>query len=304
MLNESSAQNAEFRAGFIALTGVPGCGKSTLLNRLTGFKLSIISGKPQTTRNNIAAIIDGEKSQMIFLDTPGLLRPEYGLQKSMLAQARRAATEDADIVCLMAEPRLPAAKDKELLTHLGRLKVPIFLLINKIDTVHDPSVPEKAEQAYAQWFSLRHTFRISALTGLGVDGLKSFLEQSLPEHAPYYPPGQVTDRFERFFAGELVREQVFRLYSDEIPYCVAVEIDAFTENSGEADIIHASLHVERASQKPIIIGRGGCNLRRLRENAQAEIIKMLGRKARLELTVKVTPGWRNDPRFLKSLEGR
>lgn len=302
-----SPQNKEaagipFRCGFVVLAGLPNVGKSTLMNRLSGHKLSIVSPRPQTTRNNILAIAEGDGYQAVFLDTPGLLKPEYNLQKHMLHCTRKAAREDADIICLLADPALPREEEASLFSHIIRPDIPVLLAINKMDALKDRSMAGRIESFYCGLFPVRGTFKISALTGEGVEALKSAIVESLPEHPAYYPKGQWTDRWERFYAAEMIREQIFTLYSQEIPYSTAVEIESFSERTGEKDRIRAVLHVERPSQKPLLIGKAGRNLKKLRENSQSEIEKLTGRKTMLELWVKVTPDWKNDPRFIKKLD--
>lgn len=296
-----------FRAGFVVLAGLPNVGKSTLMNRLVGNKLSIVSPKPQTTRSNILAVADGKDYQAVFLDTPGILTPEYELQKSMLASVRKATREDADVLCLITEPRPPLEKESALfgpcLARSRDAGGTVILVINKMDMLGEKSPgPSIAEDSYSKLLGrLNRSFRISALNGEGVGDLRSYIIESLPEHPPYYPPGQWTDRCERFYVAELIREQIFNLYSQEIPYFTAVEIETFSEGLGQKDSILAVLHVDRSSQKPILIGKGGRNIKILREKSQVEIEKLTGRKVRLELWVKVTRDWRNDPRFVKML---
>lgn len=294
-----------FRAGFVVLAGLPNVGKSTLMNRLVGNKLSIVSPKPQTTRSNILAVADGRDYQAVFLDTPGILTPEYELQKSMLASVRKATREDVDVLCLITEPRPPLEKESALFCHLRSRDAggTVILVINKMDMLGDRSPgPSIAEDSYSKLLGrLSRSFRISALNGEGVGDLRSYIIESLPEHPPYYPPGQWTDRCERFYVAELIREQIFNLYSQEIPYFTAVEIETFSEGLGQKDSILAVLHVDRNSQKPLLIGKGGRSIKILREKSQVEIEKLTGRKVRLELWVKVTRNWRNDPRFVKML---
>ncbi|MCX5782939.1 MAG: GTPase Era [Elusimicrobia bacterium] len=290
-----------FRSGFVALTGLPNSGKSTLLNRLAGGKLSIVSPRPQTTRDNIAGIKNGPNFQAVFLDTPGFLKPQYGLQKNMAVRLKRALFEDSDIVCVITDPFAFTDEHAAMCEVIKKTSAPILLLINKMDKIRDKGTVAEVEKAYCSHLSIAQVCRISALTGFGVTDFEGELVKRLPAHEPYFPQGQWTDKWERFFVAELIREQIFQIYGEEIPYSCAVEIEHFAENPGESDVISAIVHVERASQKPIIIGAGGRKIKELREQSEREIEKFLGRKARVELFVKITPDWRNSPSALKTL---
>ncbi len=286
MMNE----NTQFKSGFVVLAGLPNVGKSTLINRLSGFKISIISPKPQTTRNNILAIVDGSGFQAVFVDTPGILRPSCGLQRQMTASSKKAVREDADILCLMAEPGIPSAQEIPLLESMFHADCVKILAINKIDLAQNNSILDKTAEFYAEKFAFKKIFRLSALTGAGTGDLKKFIIASLPEHPPYYPEGCFTDRWERFYAGELIRENIFNMYSQEVPYATAVEIETYHEHP-DCDFIRAVIHTEKPSLKPILIGKKGINLKTLREKSQAAIKELTGRNARLELFIKVTKDW-------------
>lgn len=286
------------KAGFVALAGRPNVGKSTLLNSLLKFKLSIVSHKPQTTRHRLLGILEGENFQACFLDTPGLIdEPSDHLQKSLRVESSRAIREDADLIVYMVDA-VEADPRKIGDTHV-RPGTPVVLVINKCDR----DVPETKLAAIAAAYSAalkpEKVLRISALKNQGVEELKAEIIARLPESEPFYEKGQLSDRWERFFASEIVREQVFDLYHDEIPHAVAVVVETFRENQGKPDDVFATLYVERDGQKGIIIGKAGKDLHRLTERAQAMLEAFLGRKVTLELWVKVRKDWRKDPRSLK-----
>lgn len=292
----------DFRAGFAAITGLPNTGKSTLLNALCGTRLSIISPKPQTTRNNILGILNVPGRQAVFVDTPGLLTPRTLFEKSMAGAIKRAAAEESDLVLLVVEPRLPPPEKMAFFEKFRMVRVPLYLILNKTDLCAKGSAESsKTAEVFGSMLTVSRTFFISALSGSGVAELKKELLAALPLHPPYYPQDQLTDRWERFYAAEIIREQLFRLYSDEVPYSSAVEIEVFREIPGLPDHIMAAVHVAKKSQKPIVIGKGGRGIRALRESAQAALEKFLGRAVRLELMVKVTEDWQNNAAFLRDI---
>lgn len=289
---------AAHRAGFVALAGLPNVGKSTLLNALLKFRLSIVSPKPQTTRHRLLGILEGEDFQACFLDTPGLIEtPADPLQKALRVESSRAIREDADLVVYMVD----AAEADPARVEAAPLRegTPVLLALNKCDRVKDEARLAALEAAYAAALKPARTFRLSALKGDGVEALKAEIVSRLPESPAFYEKGHMSDRWERFFAAEIVREQVFDLYHDEIPHATAVVVDAFRERSGEPDEVFATLYVERDGQKGILIGKGGQDLRRLVERARARLEDFLGRKVKLEVWIKVRKDWRKDPRSLK-----
>ena len=257
-----------FKSGFAVLTGLPNAGKSTLLNALAGGLLSAVTHKPQTTRQNILAICEGENYQIVFVDTPGFLHAEYKLQEIMLNSLNQAITQDADLVIFVYDATQPLAKHAPLIIKLKELKI-------------------------------AKTFRICASKKIGLETLKEEVARALPQSPAYFPAGQWTDRWERFYAAEFIREQIFLTYQKEIPYSTYVEVEKFTEDLGPKNFIRAIIHVERESQKPIIIGKGGSMIGKLRERAQKRIEEFLGKKYRVELQVKVSPNWRNDSAMLE-----
>ena len=290
---------AGFKSGFIVLAGVPNAGKSTLLNRLAGGNLAIVTPKPQTTRDNIIAVREGEGWQAVFVDTPGYLEPKYGLQRTMLGRLKLALTEDADAVALIAEPEMPGPEAEAVAREVAGLSVPVFLVINKMDKKPQPALVEQVIARYEQILpALKGKFKLSAANGNGVHLLEKAAVESLPEHPPYFDPGTWTDRWERYFVSEIVRQQILALYQQEIPYSCAVEVEDFKEEKGRKDAIRVIIHVERDSQKPIIIGKQGSAIAKLRETSQKAMEAFLGRPVLLALFVKVTENWRNDPEQL------
>ncbi|MCG2725472.1 MAG: GTPase Era [Elusimicrobia bacterium] len=293
-------KNSTFKAGFVSILGLPNAGKSTLLNSLTGYKLAITSPKPQTTRNKITGILNGKNYQAVFLDTPGFLNPHNLFEKSMLKSINTATFQDSDLICLITEPIMPNEKNLAYYEKLAKTNLPLFLIINKIDAFTKEQLLN-ANKAYSSLLKPEAAFEISALNGNGVKQLKDSIINRLPLSPAYYAPDEITTQWERFFAAEIIREQIFKLFKDEVPYLAAIEIDAFKEHSGFPDYIHANIHVSKKSAKPIIIGHRGKNLKTIRENAQKNMEKFINRKIKLELTVKITKDWQNDSVFLKNI---
>lgn len=295
-MEEKTSPN--FRAGFIPLTGLPNAGKSTLMNQLCATRISIVSDKPQTTRNNILGILNAKKFQAVFVDTPGFLSPRNKFEKAMENSIKRASTEEGDAVVLLSEPSLPPEEKLPLFAPLKKLQCPLFLVINKMDIANKEKAEETAE-FFKKFLPVTETFFISALNGSNVGKLRTAIQKTLPEHPAYYPQDQITDRWERFYAAEIIREQIFRIFSQEIPYSAAVQIESFREIPGKSDEIYAVIHVARDGQKGIIIGKGAKMLKQLRENSEKAIIKFLGRPVMLHLHVKTTENWQNNTDFLK-----
>ena len=292
-------ENTPFKSGFAVLCGLPNAGKSTLLNQLAGGVLSAVTYKPQTTRQNILAICEGENYQIVFVDTPGFLKPEYKLQQTMVSCVDRAVNEEADVVLFMVDATADYTQNKPLVERLKTVYCPVFLVLNKIDAVKDPRLLDALEKQITGELNIAKKFRISAQKGVNIDKLKTAVASVLPVSPAYFPPGQWTDRWERFYAAEFIREQIFLLYQKEIPYSTYVEVEKFTENLGDKNFIRATIHVERESQKPILIGRGGMMIAKLRRHAQKRVEEFLGRPCRVELNVVVSPNWRNDSTLLE-----
>ncbi|MBI4370825.1 MAG: GTPase Era [Elusimicrobia bacterium] len=286
------------KAGFVALAGRPNAGKSTLFNALLKTKLAIVSPKPQTTRHRILGILEGEGFQACLLDTPGLLDAHQDdLQKALRVESARALREDADLAVYLvdaaeADPAKPDAVSP-------REGLPVLLVLNKCDRVTSEPRLAALEAAYSAALKPARVFRLSALKGTGVEDLRGELLARLPEGEAFYEKGRLSDRWERFFAAELVREQVFAFYEQEIPHAVAVVVESFREVPGGPDEVYAVLYVERDGQKGILLGKGGDALRRVSERAQAALENFLGRPVQLELWVKVRRNWRKDPRSLR-----
>jgi len=303
MSEEKRNRKDEFRTGYVAIVGEPNVGKSTLMNALLEQKISIVTAKPQTTRHRILGILNGNGYQAIFLDTPGILKPMYLLQKAMVDTAY-SAIEDADVVFLMIEAGFPKGEQDEkrelVLSRVRRADKPSFLLINKIDLVSKAELLPIIDR-YSKLLLFEEIIPISALNHENLDDLKATLIRYLPVGEPYFPQDAITDQPERFFVAELIREKVFEKYRDEIPYSTEVEVVEFKEREGKKDFISAEITVERNSQKGILIGKGGAALKEIGELARKEIEKFLGRPVFLEMRVKVRQDWRRDERWLKRL---
>ena len=289
-----------FKCGYIALIGYPNVGKSTLLNRLVGVKLAITSPKPQTTRFRLLGIVNLPEAQLLFLDTPGVIDPRGALNES-LVQAALTALAEADVVVWLNEPRLPDRQDTVLLPHLRRIKRPLIVAINKVDSVPKPKLLPLI-QAYHDQFPDSPIIPISALLGDGVADLLAEIIERLPAGPPFYPPDQETEATERFLAGELIRERVLHHAKEEVPHAVAVVVEEFDESRRpELVRIQAVIYVERNSQKAIIIGKQGRLLKTIGVEARKEIEALLDAHVYLDLWVKVWKNWRKDPRALRTL---
>ncbi|MSQ41101.1 MAG: GTPase Era [Dehalococcoidia bacterium] len=292
-----------FRAGFVTLLGRPNVGKSTLLNQLLSFKLSIVSPKPQTTRHVIRGVVHGEGYQVVFLDTPGLMRrPMHQLDLRMLQSLQFAAGE-ADLLLLVVEPKMPGDIEARFMEELRQQEKPVFLVVNKVDTVAKPHLLPVLEE-YEKRYPFQELVPISALMGDGVALLLDLVVRRLPEGEALYPPDELTDRSERFLAGEIIREKVYRLYKEEVPHATTVAIETFVEQSSEhggKDYISAIIYVERDTQRRILIGRGGLALKQVGVEARKDIEEMLGRPVHLEMWVKSASRWRQNPVFLQEM---
>lgn len=283
-----------FKAGFVNILGKPNAGKSTLLNALTGEKLAIVSPKIQTTRHRIVGILTTPGFQIVFSDTPGILEPKYKLHEKMM-QAVKTAIEDADIVLLLIDAKDPVEENKQLFSSLT-IKVPKVLVINKVDLIG-----EKKLQQIKDSFSnenLAAIIPVSALLKTGLDELIKTLVALLPESPPYYPEDVLTDRPVRFFVSELIREKIYALFRDEIPYHTTVLVRQFEEKKTLTKIA-ADIIVQRETQKAIILGEKGRSIKELGTQARKEIESFLQRKVFLELHVKVRSKWRDKELFLK-----
>ena len=271
-------------------------GKSTLMNQLVGEKLSIITNKAQTTRHRIHGIVNDEDYQMVFSDTPGIVDPAYKLHESMMDFVRTALV-DADVLLVMTEIGEKAFKNENLLKIINELSIPVILLLNKID-VSDQQGLEQASEAWKEIIPKAEMRPISALHGFGVKELKQRIVELLPESPPFYNKEDLSDKNERFFVSEIIREKIFIHYKKEIPYATEVVVESFKE---QEEIIHirAEIFVERDTQKGILIGHQGKSLKRVGTQARKDIEKFFGKKAFLDLHVKVDKDWRTNDRKLK-----
>jgi len=288
-----------FRSGFVAIIGAPNVGKSTLLNQLLGQKIAITSEKPQTTRHRILGVAPLPGAQLIFLDTPGIHRARGPWNVRMVGVALKVLG-DVDLVVFITDAASPDnASDEIILESLKKKNLPVVLAINKVDLVNKARLLPLIEQ-WHDAYAFRAIVPISALERIQIDDLVTEMVAVLPEGPQYYPEDTVTDLPERFIAAEMIREKVFRLTGQEIPYGVAVVVESFRERPGKDLIdIQATIHVERDSQKPIIIGKAGKMLKRIGEQARIVIEQMVGRKVFLKLWVGVQKKWTRDERAIR-----
>jgi len=280
-----------FRSGFVSIFGKPNAGKSTLLNAIIGEKMAIVSHKVQTTRHRIKAFLNTDSYQLIFSDTPGIIDPKYRLHEKMMGQVK-AAMEDADCALLVYDLGDLAIEEADALFQSLKLKVPCILVLNKADSVNSKTV-EDARKFFTGKPYAASVCVISAMKGNGVDTLLETLLGHIPEAPPYYDPEQLSDLPEKFFVSELIREKIYELYHEEIPYQTAVLIQRFEEKQTLTKIV-ADIIVQRETQKFILIGEGGKMIKMLGTRARQSIEEFLGRKVFLELLVRVKPKWRND----------
>ena len=292
-------KHADFKSGFVAIVGAPNAGKSTLLNRILGQKISITSKKPQTTRNRILGALHRQQSQLIFLDTPGIFKAKDTLNLRIVNTAL-AAIDDADAILLILDVANPDPDSEYFLVkRLQKETRPVILALNKIDLIEKSSLLEIISHWSRQYY-FEEVVPISATEGTQVEELIVSLEKNLPNGPPYFPEDALTDLPERFIVAELIREKIFRLTGEEIPYATAVTIDSFKEQKqGQLIKIEATIHLERDSQKGIIIGKQGSKLKRIGTESRHEIEEMLGTKVFLKLFVRVQKNWRKDTRALR-----
>jgi GTP-binding protein Era len=280
------------RSGYVAIVGPPNVGKSTLLNHFLGQKVAIVSAKPQTTRNRILGILTRKDFQIVFLDTPGIFRPSYPLQKTMVQTATRAM-EEADVVLMMTDgTRTPGPDEDGLLNLLAGSKTPVILAINKVDLIRDKRNILPLMDRYHQGGRFREIVPVSALSGDGCEDLLTALAAGLPQGPRYYPEEMITESPERFLAAEVIREKVFLRTGEEIPYAAAVKVDQYKDR-GPVLYIQATIYVERDSQKAMVIGGRGGKLKEIGQLAREELERTAGKKVFLDLWVKVRPRWRH-----------
>jgi len=284
------------KAGFVNIIGNPNVGKSTLMNAFVGEKLSIITSKAQTTRHRIFGIVSGDDFQVVFSDTPGIIKPSYALQASMMDFVK-SAFEDADILIYMVEIGEKELKDEVFFNRINKLEVPVLLLINKVDT-SDQSTLEEQVAYWKEKVPRAEIFPISALRNFQTEVVFNRIIELLPESPAFFPKDQLTDKPERFFVNEIIREKILLHYKKEIPYSVEVETESFADSE---TIIHirSVIMVERESQKGIIIGHKGEALKRVGVEARVDLEKFFGKQIHLELFVKVNKDWRSNARQLR-----
>ncbi len=286
----------EHKAGYVNIIGNPNVGKSTLMNALIGQKLSIITHKAQTTRHRILGILNEKEYQIVFSDTPGVIEPTYKLQENMMRFVY-SAFQDADVLIYMIEVGEKGLKDQNLFERLRKTDIPLLILLNKIDLAEQDFVAKEIERWRVE-FPNAKLLPISALNNFNMDVIKKKLVEMLPVSPPYYDKDAMTDKSERFFVEEIIREKILKHYKKEIPYSVEIEVEEFFE---QEDIIkvRAIIYVMRESQKGIIIGHKGMGLKRIGSESRRDIEKMLDKQVFLETPVKVKKNWRNDNRQLK-----
>lgn len=294
---------SKFVSGFVSIIGRPNAGKSTLLNALVGTKLAIVADKPQTTRTNVQGIWTTEHSQVVFLDTPGIHKADTLYNKRMMHEVRSALDERDLLLYLADAKRSFTQEDEHALDLVRKSDSPTFLLLNKIDSVRDKRKLLPLIDQYRGKYEFREYFPISALTGDGLNQLRSGILQYLPAGPAYFPSDAITDQPERFLAAELIREKILLETRQEVPHSVAVLIESWEQSSDHLRIA-ATIYVEREGQKGIIIGARGAALKHIGTLARHEIESMTGSKVFLELFVKVRENWRESPAFLNELDWR
>ncbi len=290
---------AEFKSGFVAIVGAPNVGKSTLLNQVLGQKISITSKKPQTTRNRILGVLHRPGSQLVFIDTPGIHKAKRPLNIRIVETAL-SALGNVDIVLVVVDVANPDPESEALLVKkFEKIKQPVVLVLNKTDLIKKPALLSIMDK-WATAYPFEAIIPVSAILGAQIEELIDAMEALLPKGPPFFPEDTLTDLTERFIAAEMIREQVFRLTGQEIPYSTAVTIDSFSEEiKGKLVKIHATIHVERTSQKGMIIGKNGSKLKMIGTEARKEIERMVGCKVFLELFVRVYKDWGKDTKALR-----
>jgi GTP-binding protein Era len=289
--------NNTHKAGFVNIIGKPNVGKSTIMNSMVGERLSIITSKAQTTRHRIHGIVNGNDYQIIYSDTPGILEPRYKLQESMLKTAR-SALSDADIMLFVTEVDHEPSSETDIVEKLQKMDIPVILVLNKVDLCNQ----EKLDFLHDQWADLLPKalfLPVSAIKNFNLENLFRIILEKLPYSPPYFAKDSITDKSERFFTGEIIREKILLNYKQEIPYSVEIEVEEFHEEP-KIIRIRAVIFVERETQKGIIIGNQGKMIKKTGTDARIEMEKFFDKKVFLELFVKVKKDWRNNDRMLKS----
>jgi GTPase len=284
------------RSGFVNILGNPNVGKSTIMNALVGEKLSIITSKAQTTRHRIMGIVNGEDFQIVYSDTPGILRPQYKLQETMMNSVN-SALSDADTILYVTDVLERTADEGEYIDKIKGSGIPVIIAVNKVDLTNQADL-EKVVESWHLAFPDSPVIPVSGLKSFNLDSLLNAILAKLPESPPYFPKDQLTDKYERFFASEIIREKILVNYKKEIPYSVEIEIESFKDEKAIIKI-RALIHVTRDSQKGIIIGHKGSMLKRVGTEARHDMEDFFRKKVFLELYVKVTKDWRDKPLILK-----
>jgi GTP-binding protein Era len=287
-----------FKSGFVTILGRPNVGKSTLMNYLLGEKLSIVSNKPQTTRNTIQTILNGEDYQMVFVDTPGIHKPKHKLGEFMVKLAEDSI-KDVDLILFLTTPDVEMGRgDIYILEQLKDKNIPVILVMNKIDENTQQRVALSLKN-YTEVFSFSEIVPISALKGKNIDALLQCMLKFMPEGPKYYPTDMITDQNEKFIVSEIIREKALRLLSEEVPHGIAVDIMSMKRNDKEVYQIEAELICEKDSHKGIIIGKEGSMLKKISKYSREDIEKFLGEKVNLKIWVKVRKEWRDNSLFLR-----
>ncbi|ATH62534.1 GTPase Era [Staphylococcus pasteuri] len=290
----------EHKSGFVSIIGRPNVGKSTFVNRVIGHKIAIMSDKAQTTRNKIQGVMTRDDAQIIFIDTPGIHKPKHKLGDFMMKVATNTLSEIDAIMFMVNVNEDIGRGDEYIMNMLKDLKTPVFLVLNKIDLVHPDALMPQIEK-YQKYMDFTEIIPISALEGLNVDHFIDVLKSYLPEGPKYYPDDQISDHPEQFVVGEIIREKILHLTSEEIPHAIGVNVDRMIKEDEDRVRIEATIYVERDSQKGIVIGKGGKKLKEVGKRARHDIEMLLGSKVYLELWVKVQKNWRNKVNFIRQI---
>ena len=298
-----NSQEEGFKSGFAAVVGRPNVGKSTLINTLVGTKVSITSPRPQTTRSPVRGVRNGPGYQVVFVDTPGSQKPRDTLRSRMQQQVLDSLKE-ADVILLLFDATQVQGElgtgDRYVARLVADSGTPAIACVNKVDLLRDPEAALPVIEAVSRTGSYREVFSLSALKGLNVEPLTQAVVEILPPGPRYFPEGAVTDFPESFILAEYVREKALNALREEVPHAIVVEVDE-VERKENVTVVYATIHVERRSQRMIVLGKNGRSIKQIGTEARRDVERLLGTRIYLDLKVKVTPGWRNDPRFLERL---